>query len=225
MRSPVVTRSHYAGAMVSPVTALSTADWRHRVFALYEEVRHAGKELPPERAHGLWAAGRDKLFATHPASPLPDDARGRFRGLRTARYDPAFRFEAVIEDTGAGETMQVPTGTDGTVPYTRLGTVTLDGLGTLAVWNLDSYGGGIFIPLRDAGSGTDGGSYGGGRYLLDTIKGAHLGPGAAPGSLVLDFNYLYNPSCAYDEAWACPLPGPANTLAADLPVGELYARY
>lgn len=211
--------------MVSPVTALATADWRRNVFALYEQARRASESISVSHAHSLWATGRDRLFGTHPASPLPEDTRRRFRGLRTARYDPAFRFEAVIEDAGAGESMEVATGTDGVVPFTRLGTVTVEGVGSLAVWNLDSYGGGIFIPVKDATAGADGGSYGGGRYLLDTIKGAHLGTGEGPGSLILDFNYLYNPSCAYDEAWACPLPGAENTVAAELPVGELYTRY
>ncbi|MDN3905388.1 DUF1684 domain-containing protein [Arthrobacter sp. YD2] len=211
--------------MVSPVTALATADWRRNVFALYEQARRASESISVSHAHSLWATGRDRLFGTHPASPLPEATRRRFRGLRTARYDPAFRFEAVIEDVGAGQSMEVATGTDGVVPFTRLGTVSVDGVGSLAVWNLDSYGGGIFIPVKDATSGADGGSYGGGRYLLDTIKGANLGAGERPGSLVLDFNYLYNPSCAYDEAWACPLPGPENTVDAGLPVGELYARY
>ena len=211
--------------MVSPVTALATADWRSSTFALYEQARRASEGISAPHAHALWATGRDRLFGTHPASPLPEDTRRRFRGLRTARYNPDFRFEAVIDDAGAGQHMEVATGTDGVVPYTRLGTVTVEAVGSLAVWNLDSYGGGIFIPVKDATSGAEGGSYGGGRYLLDTIKGANLGSGEAPGSLVLDFNYLYNPSCAYDEAWACPLPGPENTVDAALQVGELYARY
>ncbi|MCC9175332.1 DUF1684 domain-containing protein [Arthrobacter sp. zg-Y179] len=211
--------------MVSPVTALATADWRRNTFALYEQARRAAEGISASHSHALWATGRDRLFGTHPASPLPEDTRRRFRGLRTARYDPAFRFEAVIDDAGAGEKMEVATGTDGVVPFTRLGTVSADGVGSLAVWHLDSYGGGIFIPVRDATSGVDGGSYGGGRYLLDTIKGADLGTGDLPGSLILDFNFLYNPSCAYDEAWACPLPGPDNTVDAALQVGELYARY
>ena len=195
------------------------------MFALYEQARRAAEGISASHAHALWGTGRDRLFGTHPASPLPEDTRRRFRGLRTARYDPAYRFEAVIEDAGAGETMEVATGTDGVVPYTRLGTVNVEGVGALAVWNLDSYGGGVFVPVRDATSGAEGGSYGGGRYLLDTIKGANLGTGSVPGSLVLDFNYLYSPSCAYDEAWACPLPGPANTVDAALPVGELYVKY
>ncbi len=67
-----------------------------------------------------------------------------------------------------------------------------------------------------------GGTYGGGRYLLDTVKGADLGPGSAARSLVLDFNFAYNPSCAYDPAWACPLAPPGNTVDVEIPVGERY---
>ena len=102
------------------------------------------------------------------------------------------------------------------VSFSRLGRVDLDGIGSLDVWWLDSYGGGIFVPVRDAASST----YGGGRYLLDTVKGADLG--GTSDSLVVDLNFAYQPSCAYDPAWACPLAGAGNTLAAELPVGELY---
>lgn len=211
--------------MVSPVKVLQTADWRRRVFNLYAQVRLTSQEVSPSYAHGLWRAERDRLFAEHPASPLKAHAKERFRGLEIGGYDPDLRCDAVIDDDGAGQEMNVQTGTDGVVPFVRLGTVDADGVGRLAVWRLASYGGGIFLPLRDGLSGTDGGSYGGGRYLLDTIKGADLGPGAAPGSLILDFNFLYNPSCAYDEAWACPLPGPDNRTDAQLRVGEMYAEY
>ena len=211
--------------MTTPVTVLQTADWRQRVFGLYAQVRLTAQEVSPSYAHGLWRAERDKLFAEHPASPLKPAARARFRGLEIGPYDPDLRCDALIDEEGAGERMDVPTGTDGVVPFVRLGTAAADGVGRLAVWRLASYGGGIFLPVRDALSGTDGGSYGGGRYLLDTIKGASLGQGGAPGSLVLDFNFLYNPSCAYDEAWACPLPGPDNRTETPLAVGEQYAQY
>jgi uncharacterized protein (DUF1684 family) len=87
----------------------------------------------------------------------------------------------------------------------------------LDLWWLGSYGGGLFLPVRDADSRT----YGGGRYLLDTVKGADLG--GNPDALVVDLNFAYQPSCAYDEAWACPLAGPGNTLRAAVPVGEMYA--
>lgn len=164
------------------------------------------------------------MFGTHPASPLDAAAKARFSGLAIAAYDPALRFESVIGDDGAGQRFEAVTGTDGTVYFERLGTVQAPGIGELALWRLATYGGGLFLPVRDGLAGKDGGTYGGGRYLLDTIKGAHLGTG--PGdTLVLDFNFLYNPSCAYDERWACPLPGLANRVDVPLPAGEMYARY
>jgi len=68
----------------------------------------------------------------------------------------------------------------------------------------------VFLPVRDATSGSE--SYGAGRYLLDTVKGADLG--LSDGRLVLDFNFAYNPSCSYAARWTCPLAPPANQLHA-----------
>lgn len=211
--------------MTAFTSALATADWRLRVFGLYEDVRGCAVAESPEAAHGVWRRGRDELFRSHPASALGDTAKESFTGLEVAPYDPAYRFEAVLDDDGAGEAMDVETGTDGVVPFRRLGTLALPGLGKLALWKLASYGGGLFLPLRDGTAGTPGGTYGGGRYVLDTVKGSHLGEGRAAGSLVVDLNFAYNPSCAYDEAWACPLPGPDNRLDEDVRVGELYREY
>jgi uncharacterized protein (DUF1684 family) len=89
----------------------------------------------------------------------------------------------------------------------------------LDVWWLASYGGGVFAPVKDALAGVA--TYGGGRYLLDTAKGADLGGDAREGILVVDFNFAYNPSCAYDPAWQCPLAPPGNTLATAVHAGEL----
>ncbi|MBG6182907.1 uncharacterized protein (DUF1684 family) [Arthrobacter sp. CAN_A214] len=211
--------------MTGITTALAIADWRARIFGLYADVRSCSDAESPETAHRLWQDGRNRLFREHPASPLDAAAQGRFTSLKVAPYQPAYRFEATISDEGSGQRMDVPTGTDGIVPFERLGTLSLPGLGHLALWRLTSYAGGLFLPLRDATAGAEGGSYGGGRYLLDTVKGAYLGEGRLPGSLVLDLNFSYNPSCAYDEAWACPLPGTDNRLDAELAVGELHARY
>jgi hypothetical protein len=84
---------------------------------------------------------------------------------------------------------------------------------------IEGYGGGVYLPFADATSGAT--SYGGGRYLLDTVKGADLG--MEEGRLVLDFNFAYNPSCAYDPRWTCPLPPPANRLPVDVRAGERVA--
>ena len=67
-------------------------------------------------------------------------------------------------------------------------------------WN-EGYGGGVLLAVADATSGSE--TYGGGRYVLDTVKGADLGVDG--GRLIVDFNFAYNPSCAFDSRWSCPL--------------------
>ena len=195
---------------------LSLLDWRRRVQALYAEVRAAAD---PAAGHTLWRAGRDDLFAHHPQSPLLPADREAFTGLRIALYDPAFRFDLALDTDVEPGGFEVTTGTDGVVAFQRAGIVHLPGLGSLDVWWLAAYGGGVFLPLRDGLAGR--GTYGSGRYVLDTVKGADLGPGGA-GELVVDLNFAYNPSCAYDPAWACPLAPPGNRLSTEVPVGELY---
>ena len=120
------------------------------------------------------------------------------------------------------ERFEFATATDGIVPFERVGIVEIPDAGTLDVWRLTTYAGGLFVPLRDALAGQPGGTYGGGRYLIDTVKGADLGSDTARGTMVLDFNFAYNPSCAYDPMWACPLAQPGNVLPVAVPVGELY---
>jgi uncharacterized protein len=88
--------------------------------------------------------------------------------------------------------------------------------GELTLYWISGYGGGVFLPFRDATSGTE--TFAGGRYLIDSIKGAELGE--RHGHLILDFNFAYNPSCSYSERWVCPLAPPANRLPAAVKAGE-----
>jgi len=202
-------------APASAFDPVAIADWRRRVAQMYADVRRIAAS-DPEAAHGVWVQQRDELFAMHAASPLDVVASASFEGLEVARYDPAYRFEAVIEPAGQ-QRMDVATATDGVVPFERIGTVQLGTLGSLAVWALKTYAGGLFVPVRDALAGTR--TYGGGRYVLDTVKGADHG--MVDDRLVIDLNFAYNPSCAYNPAWTCPLATRANTLAVEVPVGEL----
>ena len=201
------------------MTALDVADWRRRVFATYAAVRESTDLFA---AHDLWRRERDDLFANHPSTPLLSEDLAVFTGLPVKPYDPNWRFEVTLTPAD-GRRMEVETGTDGTVPFELIGVAEVPGVGSLDVWRLASYGGGIFVPVKDALAGARGGTYGGGRYLLDTVKGADLGSGRDPQSLVLDFNFAYNPSCAYDPMWACPLAQPGNTVAVEVPVGERYS--
>jgi uncharacterized protein len=211
----VIELPHHAGWNSDAVT-LSLLGWRRQVAALYGAARAA---RDPEMGWRSWCDGRDELFAGHPDSPLDEAARASFRGLPYAPYDAGLRFEAELQPAAAAQ-VEIPTATDGTVRLSRIGTVTLGDVGRLDVWWLAGYGGGVFLPLRDGSAGRT--TYGGGRYLLDTVKGADLGGDAANGRLVLDLNFAYNPSCAYSPAWTCPLAPAGNTLAAPLPCGERY---
>ena len=111
-------------------------------------------------------------------------------------------------------------GPDGVVDYRRVA-VAQTPWGPLTLWWIEAYGGGLFVPLRDGTCGTQ--SYGGGRYLTDTVKGTYgRGLTVLPGGRVrLDANYLYNPSCAYDDRWACPLAPPENRVDVPIRAGEL----
>jgi len=196
-------------------TALELADWRRRVAELYAAVR---ADHDPERAHAGWRSGRDALFRAHPQSPLPPGDPLRMTGLPYWDYDPAMRFELPLLPAPGPQQRSAPTGADETTTMCLIGQITfpapLDV--TLDVWWLRQYGGGLFLPLRDGTAGDA--SYGGGRYALDTAKGADLGGTAS--TLIIDLNFLYHPSCRYNHRWQCPLASAGNTTAAPVRAGE-----
>jgi uncharacterized protein (DUF1684 family) len=197
---------------------LDLADWRRRVADLYRRVRLAADAAEAWR---VWRAGRDDLFARHPQSPLPERERAAFRGLPYFEHDPSARALAAVEPA---EPVTLDIGTSGNAAYrfTRFGSATFELGGkrlALELYWLDGYGGGLYVPFADATSGAA--SFGGGRYLVDTVKGADLG--MSGDRLVLDFNFAYNPSCAYDPQWVCPLAPPANRLPVEIRAGERSA--
>jgi hypothetical protein len=194
--------------------SLTLLDWRRRVARLYAEVR---SEPDPAAAHDHWRTTRDELLRTHPDSPIPQPGRAGYPGAPVAAYDPQLRFDVTVDTDVPPLHLEIATGSDGIVPFDRIGRAHLPGGGDLDVWWLGSYGGGLFLPVKDATAGTA--TYGGGRYLIDTVKGADLG--GDRNRLVLDFNFAYNPSCAYDPAWACPLAPAGNILERPLLAGEL----
>jgi uncharacterized protein len=115
-------------------------------------------------------------------------------------------------------------GAQAALRFHRIGTVALPfhgGERILAVFWLDDYAGGLFLPFGDATNGRE--TYGAGRYLLDAAKGADLGGDVEAGTLVLDFNFAYQPSCAFDPRWACPLAPPENRLDIAIAAGERLA--
>ena len=202
----------------SAEATLELLDWKRRVFALYAGVRG---EADPAAAWRRWRETRDELFRTHPQSPLPTGARAAFAGLGYFDYDPGCRVTAALADLDAPPQPVEASGGGSLLfrPFARasfeLGGAPL----ALELYWLEGYGGGVFLPFRDGTSGAE--TYGGGRYILDTVKGADLGGGKD--ALVLDFNFAYNPSCSYDPGWVCPLAPPANRLAVRVEAGERHA--
>lgn len=194
---------------------LALWDYRRRVEGLYADVRRIGAG---EEAWHLWQETRDELFGTHPQSALSAAQRASFTGLHYFQYDPTWRFLLEVEPV-PGEDVSLFHSGNGSSPFKRFGMVRFSRQGEdfeLTLYWLNTYGGGVFLPFRDATRGKE--TDGGGRYLLDTVKGADLGREGR--KLVLDFNFAYHPSCVHNSRWSCPLAPPENTLDRPVAAGE-----
>jgi len=202
---------------------LQLAHWRRLTAELYAEVRRASAS-DPLAAWRRFREGRDSLFSVHPQSPLDSGQKARFRGLDFHPYDPRYRLRARVEPPEPGAE---PPGAfveqlaEGASSYRPFASVVVEDPKSgarerLTLFWMEGYGGGLFLPFRDATNGRT--TYGGGRYLYDTIKGADLGAGED--QIVLDFNFAYNPSCAYNPRWVCPLPPAQSSLSFPVEAGE-----
>lgn len=212
-------------------TELELADWRRRVARMYADVRFLYPD-DPIAAWQLWRAEREDLFREHPQSPIPAAARASFRG-RYWGYDTRLAFELEVRPDeppapdaapGAGRALALPTSGGGSMAFRRIGWLNVpfpEGPRRLALYWMEGYAGGLFVPFRDATNGTE--TYGAGRYLLDAAKSADLGGDRRRRTLICDFNFAYQPSCAFDPQWACPLAPPENRLDIPVPAGERIA--
>jgi len=201
------------------IDELDLLDYKRRVLGLYAQVRDAAE---PTEAFARWVAARDELFRDHPQSALAPERRASFAGLSYFPYDPAARVVGEVEPA-ARRRYDIPSSDGTTMTFDRVGRVgfTLGGEPcALELYWLAAYGGGLFLPFGDATNGRE--TYGAGRYLLDTVKGADLG--SRDGRLVLDFNFSYNPSCSYDPRWSCPLAPPPNRLGVPVRAGEQHVE-
>lgn len=201
--------------MPDPYATLDLWDYRRRVHALYAAVR---SETPGESSWWRWREQRDLLFARHPQTALELEEREGFEGLEYFEYDPKWRLTAAVEPVPEVEE-EIGHSGPGSTLFRRFGKVTVEVEQTeitMVLYWLETYGGGVFFPFRDATNGRE--TYGGGRYLLDTAKGADLGSTAD--SVTLDFNFSYHPSCVYSPRWSCPLAPRENAAAIEIRAGE-----
>jgi len=232
---------------MDPGTELELADWRRRVAELYADVRAMTAESP-EIAWKHWVETRERLFRTHPQSPVPEADRPGFRAHHWP-YDADLRFELRLETdrppaaeglaasglaasglaassgpaTGSAAPLAIALPNSGAdaLSFHRIGAVAIpfkDGERRLSVFWMEGYAGGLFLAFRDATNGTQ--TYGAGRYLIDAAKSADLGGDPVEGTVILDFNFAFQPSCAFDPRWACPLAPPENRLDLPIRAGE-----
>ncbi|HKT05945.1 MAG TPA: DUF1684 domain-containing protein [Rugosimonospora sp.] len=197
---------------------LDLADYRQRVAAMYLAEPVSGVD-----GWRAFRAARDELFRSHPQSALDEPDRGTFTALPYFDHDERFRVRTRPVAVDAGPEVSIDTGgEDGVLRYRRIAHLPTP-YGRLTLFWLTGYGGGLFLPFRDTTAPAR--TYGGGRYLVDTVKGT-FGRGLVPDGdeLVLDFNYAYNPSCAYNSRYACPLAPRENWLTAPIRAGELNFR-
>lgn len=154
---------------------------------------------------------KDRTFTSHPSSPLTPSQRSRFEGLAYFPIDPAMRIVAPIDRSDSGGTIEMQTTDGGIQTYRRFGSVAFRVADqTARITLFDGGDGALFVPFRDATSGQE--SYGGGRYLdLEAPTDQ---------TLVLDLNEAYNPYCAYNARWTCPIPPAENWLSVPIRAGE-----
>jgi uncharacterized protein (DUF1684 family) len=220
-------------AVDDPAAALS--HWRVTRETLFRE--HDQSPVPAERR----AAFRARHFDQDPALRFEVvvealDAPGGSEPPAPSSEPAAIGFGGALDfgGVGAGATgrsgsapvgaVELPVSGGGVMAFRRFAAVTIPfpaGERRLELYWMDGYAGGLFLPFRDATNGTE--TYGAGRYLLDAAKSADLGGDVAAGTLILDFNFAFQPSCAFDSKWACPLAPPVNRLDIPVRAGERLA--
>jgi uncharacterized protein (DUF1684 family) len=156
-------------------------------------------------------AEKDEFFKTDRQSPLTREQKREFHGLNYFPENPDLRFEAELEVFPEQQKIAMQTSTGDSAEYTRYARFhfVVDGQ-TVALTVYTDEEGGYFLPFADSQAGKE--TYGAGRYLE---------PDPLPnGRIYVDFNLAYNPYCAYNENWSCPLTPFENRLKVPIRAGE-----
>lgn len=160
-------------------------------------------------------AAKDTFFRDDPDSPLAPEQRTTFTGLRYFPEAEALGLNVPLVTDGVDrdDPVLMETTSGGIQEYRRAGVVRFDVDGEPAEITLyrSTDSDELFLPFRDATSGDE--SYGAGRYL-------DVDPPGSDGRVAVDLNYAYNPSCAYNPNWACPIPPLENWLRVPIRAGE-----
>ena len=155
-------------------------------------------------------AGKDDFFARHPQSPLTAEQKRGFDGLDYFDENPDLQLEVLVEKFQEQKEVVIQTSTGQTQTYTRYGKFKFAVDGQVAELTLFASDHGFFLPFADSLAGDE--TYPAGRYLeTDSLQGDRF---------LVDFNLAYNPYCAYNEMWSCPLTPPENRLKVPIRAGE-----
>jgi uncharacterized protein (DUF1684 family) len=157
--------------------------------------------------------GKDEAFRAGPHSPIPPGARASFTTLSYFPPNPDLVFEVTVEP-GDGAALDIPTSDGQQRRYHRIGRVPLvvegEHVSLVLLGRQDEPR--LFLAFGDATSGHE--TYGSGRYLEVEPLGH--------GRVRIDFNYAYNPFCAYSDAYSRPLPPEENWLTVLIRAGEKH---
>ena len=155
-------------------------------------------------------ANKDEFFEFDPHSPLTSEQKHSFGGLNYFPVDENLIFELEIKEFEDQKMIQMQTSTGDLRTFTRYGQVFFNVEGEEASLTVYSNEYGFFIPFVDSQAGKV--TYGAGRYLDPELN--------EEGLLILDFNLAYNPYCAYNELYSCPIPPAGNRLSVPIKAGE-----
>ncbi|HZU14430.1 MAG TPA: DUF1684 domain-containing protein [Chloroflexota bacterium] len=160
-------------------------------------------------------AAKDAFMKEDEQSPLPSEERENFPGLSYYPYNPDLHLQLPLDRDVPAEPITMETSTGSRREYRRVGKIRFEVDGTPAELMIyQGSDGSLFLPLRDATSGKE--TYGAGRYVEPEMVGDD--------QVDADLNYLYNPYCAYNEAYSCPLPPIENWLRVPIEAGEKVYR-
>ena len=153
---------------------------------------------------------KDQFFASHPQSPLTVEQQQNFEGLRYFPENESLRLEVNVEEFPEEDPIEIQTSTGDVRMYSRYGRFYFRVEGqeaSLTIYDTDF---GFFLPFVDSLANAE--TYGAGRYLEpEPLEN---------GKFLVDFNFSYNPYCAYNELFSCPLTPFENRLMVPIRAGE-----
>ena len=160
----------------------------------------------------VFRSTKDHFVRHDPQSPLTGAQRATFTGLSYFNEEPSLRFTLQVQPFPEQDNIEIQTTTGGVASFVKWAKIefSVDGATAEPTVYKDGTDGSFFLPFADSTSGDE--TYGSGRYVEPKAQ--------SDVSLLVDFNYAYNPYCAYNEEWACPITPAENRLRVPIRAGE-----